>query len=166
MEAPKFYHNGKLVHYISHMPVVSIVDDPVKFAWRTHNDVSDADVIRHFGQYSDRRRVVHSLQGVIDLGNDQQPDIGWHVGCLLADYDGNIYFAGINPWCWIRQDNTLIDQCDKKHKLILQQMYTLALFYLEALELGDVTQVIKQYILQMLSYDIHYRRESINWHRK
>jgi hypothetical protein len=101
---------------------------------------------------------------VIDLGDARSGQ--YCSGCLLADYDGNIYFAGIDPRCWIRHNNIMIDQCDKNYQIILQQMYTQALLYLEALELGDVTQVIKQCVFQMLSYDIHYRRESINWHSK
>jgi hypothetical protein len=166
MEAPKFYHNGKLVHYISHLPVLSIIYDPEKTTWGKQDNVSDADTIRYYGQYIGCAYGVRSLQGVIDLGNDNNiRHDRYNSGCLLADYGGNVYFAGISSFYWFSCNGIMSNYCDKNYKLILQQMYTSTLLYLGTLEFGDVTQVIKQYIFQMLSYDIHYRRASIDWHR-
>jgi hypothetical protein len=165
MDAPEFYHNGKLVCYVSYLHVYSGCDfNTNKSTWREQNNASFVDVIRHFREYTSHQ-VHYSLSNLIDLGNDQQPNIDWRVGCLLADYSSNIYFAGISQCYLVAEKRLLPNYCDKNYQVLLRQMYTQALLYLRVLELGDVAQVIKQCILQMLSYDIHYRRESINWHR-
>jgi hypothetical protein len=166
MDALEFYHNGQQVQYISYLHVYCGCEfNADKRIWGEQNNASFADVIRHFREYA-YYQVHYSLSNLIDLGNDQQPDIGRHVGCLLADYSGNIYFAGISQCYLLANKNLLPSCCDRNYQIILQQMYIQALLYLNTLGFGDVTQVIKQCILQMLSYDIHYRRASIDWHSK
>jgi hypothetical protein len=164
MDAPEFYHNGQRVQYISYLQVYSGCDfNADKRTWREQHAGAFADVIRHFREYTSHQD--YSLCDLTDLGNDHQPNIEWYIiGCLLADYSGNIYFAGISHCYLITGRDLLQIRCDRNYRAILQQIYTQALFYLDTLELGDVAQVIKQCVLQMLSYDIHYKRASINWH--
>jgi hypothetical protein len=87
MDAPEFYHNGKLVQYISYLQVYCGCDfNADKRTWREQNNASFADVIRHFREYAYDLNY-YSLCNLTDLGNDKIPN-RWHCGFLLADYSG------------------------------------------------------------------------------
>jgi hypothetical protein len=134
-----------------------------RYLWKEQNNTSFSNIIRYFGEYF-LRGQSYSLQNVIDLGDDLLPRNSDVCGCLLADYSGNVYFAGISQHYWLANKYLLRSHCNSNYQAILQQIYTKILLYLNTLELGDVTSVIKQYTLHMITYDVQSRRQSINWH--
>jgi hypothetical protein len=162
MERPEFHHSGQRVQYISYLRVFSgMAEQTNRYLWKIQNNISCSNIIRHFGDYF-LHGQSYSLQNVIDLGDDLSYD-AVVCGCLLASYSGNIYFAGIGNKYFMK-DDPLMTWCNSNYQAILQQMYTKILLYLNTLELGDVTSIIKQYTLHMITYDVHCRRQLIDWH--